>query len=115
MAISSTWSGECPWVSRYARRRAVIASLNLAGLVFATMFAAAAAVACNWLLLRVTFHLMRSAAVRKNPDSVAAKRPTARTESVRATPELARGFARNRGSRWNRGVAVVSDRTNTPE
>jgi hypothetical protein len=46
----------------------MIATLNLAGLAFATMFAAAAAVACNWLLLRVTFHLMRLAAVRKNPE-----------------------------------------------
>ncbi len=74
----------------------MIASLNLAGLVFATMFAAAAAVACNWLLLRLTFHLMRPAAARKNPESVAAKRPTVRTELVRGTSELARVFAPNR-------------------
>lgn len=52
----------------------MIATLNLAGLVFATMFAAAAAVACNWLLLRVTFRLMRPAAVRRNPESAPAQR-----------------------------------------
>ncbi len=74
----------------------MIASLNLAGLVFATMFAAAAAVACNWLLLRLTFHLMRPAAVRKNPESASAQRPTVRTELVRGTAELARAFAPNR-------------------
>ncbi len=74
----------------------MIATLNLAGLVFATMFAAAAAVACNWLLLRVTFHLMRPAAVRKNPHSVAAKRPTVRTELVGGSAEMARIFAPNR-------------------
>jgi hypothetical protein len=74
----------------------MIATLNLAGLVFATMFAAAAAVACNWLLLRVTFHLMRPAAVRRNPESVVAKRPTVRTELVRGIAELARIFAPNR-------------------
>jgi hypothetical protein len=74
----------------------MVATLNLAGLVFATMFAAAAAVGCNWLLLRVMFHLMRPAAVRKNPESVAAKRPTVRTELVRGTAELARAFAPNR-------------------
>lgn len=74
----------------------MVATLNLAGLVFATMFAATAAVACNWLLLLVMFHLMRPAAVRKNPESVAAKRPTVRTELVRGTAELARVFAPNR-------------------
>lgn len=74
----------------------MIATLNLAGLAVATMFAAAAAVACNWLLLRVMFHLMRPAAVRKNPESVSAKRPTVRTELVRGTAELARAFAPNR-------------------
>jgi hypothetical protein len=74
----------------------MIATLNLTGLVLATMFAAAAAVTCNWLLLRVMFHLMRPAAVRKNPESVAAKRPTVRTELVRGTTELARVFAPNR-------------------
>jgi hypothetical protein len=74
----------------------MVATLNLIGLAFATMFAAAAAVACNWLLLRVMFHLMRPAAVRKNPGSAAAKRPTVRTELVRGTAELARVFAPNR-------------------
>jgi hypothetical protein len=74
----------------------MIATLNLTGLVLATMFAAAGAVACNWLLLRVMFHLMRPAAARKSPESVAAKRPTVRTELVRGTAELARVFAPNR-------------------
>ncbi len=74
----------------------MIAALNLAGLVVATMFAAAVAVACHWLLLCVTFHLMRPAAVRKNPESAAAKRPTVRTELVRGAAELARAFAPNR-------------------
>jgi hypothetical protein len=74
----------------------MIVTLNLAGLVFATMFAAAAAVACNWLLLRVMFHLMRPAAVRKNSESAPAQRPTVRTELVRGRAELARVFAPNR-------------------
>ena len=74
----------------------MVATLNLVGLVFATMFAAAVAVACNWLLLRATFHLMRPAAVRKNPEGVAAKRQTVRTELVRGTAELAQVFAPNR-------------------
>jgi len=62
----------------------MIATLNLAALVVATMFAAAAAVTCNWLLLRVALQLMQPAA---------AKRPTVRTELVRGTAELARVFA----------------------
>jgi len=74
----------------------MVATLNLIGLVFATMFAAATAVACNWLLLRVMFQLMRSAAVRKNPESAPTQRPTVRAELVRGTAELARVFAPNR-------------------
>jgi hypothetical protein len=74
----------------------MIATLNLAGLVVATMFAAAAGVACNWLLLRVTLQLMQPAAVRKTLEGAAAKRPTMRTELVRGTAELARAFAPNR-------------------
>ena len=74
----------------------MIATLSFAGLVFATIFAAVAAVVCNWLLLRVMFHLMRPAAVRKNSESAAAIRPTVRTELVRGTAELARAFAPSR-------------------
>ncbi len=74
----------------------MVATLNLTGLVITTMFAAAAAVACNWLLLRVMFHLMRPAAVRKDPGSAAAKRPAVRTELVSGTAELARVFGPNR-------------------
>ncbi len=74
----------------------MIATLNLAGLVVATLFAAATAVACNWLLLRVALQLMQPAAVRKTLEGAAAKRPTVRAELVRGTAELARAFAPNR-------------------
>src|SRR5258708_38817537 len=100
------WPRECPCALRSARRWAMAATLNLIGLVFATMFAAAAAVACNWLLLRVMFHLMRPAAVRKNPWSAATKRPTVRTELARCTAELAAGFAPSRGSRRKRRLSA---------
>jgi hypothetical protein len=43
----------------------MIAMLNFGGLVVATIVAAAAAVACNWLMLCVAFHLMQPAAIRK--------------------------------------------------
>jgi hypothetical protein len=43
----------------------MIAMLNFGGLIVATMIAAAAAVACNWLMLRVAFYLMQPAAIRK--------------------------------------------------
>lgn len=74
----------------------MIATLNLAGLVLATIFAAVAALVCNGLLLRVMFNLMRPAAVGKTPRSAAPKRPTVRTELVRGTAKLARAFAPNR-------------------
>ena len=74
----------------------MIATLSFAGLVLATIFAAVAAVVCNWLFLRVMFNLMRPAAVRKTADSAAAKRPTMRTELVHGTAELARAFAPSR-------------------
>jgi hypothetical protein len=61
--------------------------LNFGGLVVATIVAAAAAVACNWLMLCVAFHLMQPAAIRKT---------SVRTELVRATEQLARAFAPNR-------------------
>ncbi len=63
------------------------AMFNFAGLVLATIFAAAVAVACNWLTLRVTFHLMQPAAVRKTPTQ---------TLLVRRTMLLARAFTPNR-------------------
>jgi hypothetical protein len=65
----------------------MIAMLNFGGLVVATIVAAAAAVACNWLMLRVAFHLMQPAAIRKT---------SVRTELVRGTEQLARSFAPNR-------------------
>jgi len=65
----------------------MIAMLNFGGLVVATIVAAAAAVACNWLMLRAAFHLMRPAAVR---------RTWVRTELVRGTDQPARSFAPNR-------------------
>jgi hypothetical protein len=63
------------------------AMLNFGGLVVATIIAAAAAVACNWLMLRVAFHLMQPAAIRKT---------SVRTELVRGTEQLARAFGPNR-------------------
>jgi hypothetical protein len=74
----------------------MIAALSFAGLVLATIFAAVAAVLCNWLLLRVMFHLMRPAVVRRTLESASAKRPTVRTELVRGTAELTRAFAPSR-------------------
>jgi hypothetical protein len=74
----------------------MIATLNFAGLVFATILAAAAAVVCNWLFLRVMFHLMRPAAVRKTPEGSALKRTTVRSELVRGTAELVRALAPSR-------------------
>jgi hypothetical protein len=65
----------------------MVAMLNFAGLVLATIFAAAVAVACNWLMLQVTFHLMQPAAIRKTP---------AQTLLMRRTMQLARALAPNR-------------------
>jgi hypothetical protein len=65
----------------------MIAMLTFGGLLVATIVAAAAAVACNWLMLRVAFHLMQPAAIRKT---------SVRTELVRGTEQLARSFAPNR-------------------
>jgi len=74
----------------------MIATLSFAALVLATIFAAVAAVVCNWLFLRVMFNLMRPAAVRRTANSEAAKRPTVRTELAQGTAELARAFAPSR-------------------
>ena len=65
----------------------MIAMLNFTGLVLATILAAAVAVACNWLMLQVTFHLMQPAAFRKTPTH---------TLLARRTLRLARAFAPNR-------------------
>jgi hypothetical protein len=65
----------------------MIAMLHFTTLVIATMFAAAAAVASQWLLLRAAFLLMRPATAR---------RVSLRTELVRGTRELARAFSVNR-------------------
>jgi len=65
----------------------MIAMLHIAILVTSTMFAAAAAVAFNWLLLRATFLMMRPATAKRIP---------ARTALVRGTAELARAYAGHR-------------------
>lgn len=65
----------------------MIVMLNFAGLVLATIFAAAVAVACNWLMLQATFHLMQPAAVRKTPTQ---------TLLVRRTMQQVRAFSPNR-------------------
>ena len=65
----------------------MIAMLHFATLVVTTMFAAAAAVAFHWLLLRAAFLMMRPATARRIP---------VRTELVRGTAELARAFAAHR-------------------
>jgi hypothetical protein len=65
----------------------MIAMLQFTTLVIATIFAAAAAVALNWLCLRVAFVLMQPATAR---------RMVVRTELARGTAQLARAFASNR-------------------
>jgi hypothetical protein len=74
----------------------MIATLDFAGLILATILAAATAVVCNWLFLRVMFSLMRPAAIPKTLATAAEKRPTVRTELVRGTAELARALAPSR-------------------
>ena len=65
----------------------MIALLGITTLTLATLFALAAATAFHWLLLRVAFHLMRPAAIR---------RVTVRTELAQGTSRLTRAFAANR-------------------
>lgn len=65
----------------------MIAMLNFATLVIATMFAAAAAAALHWLFLRGTFLMMRPATARRIP---------IRTELVSGTAQIARAFASSR-------------------
>ena len=64
----------------------MIAMLDFTTFVIATIFAAAAAVALNWLFLRVAFVLMQPAM---------ASRTVLRTELVRGTAQLARAFISN--------------------
>jgi hypothetical protein len=65
----------------------MIAMLQFATLVIATIFAAAAAVALHWLFLGAAFLMMRPATAR---------RIQVRTELVRGTTQLARTFASQR-------------------
>ncbi len=65
----------------------MIAILQFATLVIATLLAAAAAVAFHWLLLRATFLLMRPAT---------AHRIAPRTELAHGTAALARAYAAHR-------------------
>ena len=61
----------------------MIATLHFATLVAATIFAVAAALAVDWLLLKVAFALMRPAAARRTlPGS----------QLVRGTQRLTRAF-----------------------
>jgi len=64
--------------------------LQFSTLVIATMFAAAAAVAFDWLLLRAAFHLMRPATARRVP--VRSLKAQGKAELVRGTMLLARAF-----------------------
>jgi hypothetical protein len=64
--------------------------LQVTTLVIATMFAAAAAVAFDWLLLRAAFHLMRPATARRVP--VRSLTAQGKAELVRGTMLLARAF-----------------------
>ncbi|HEY2459774.1 MAG TPA: hypothetical protein VGI16_03165 [Candidatus Acidoferrum sp.] len=63
------------------------AMLTFMTLVIATLLAAAAAVAFDWLLLRAAFHLMRPAT---------AQRKSMRYDLVQGTVQLARAFAPHR-------------------
>jgi hypothetical protein len=65
----------------------MIAMLNYLTLAFTTLFAAAAAVAFHWLLLRAMFVLMRPATARH------VNRPT---HLVPGTAQLARSYAPER-------------------
>ncbi len=65
----------------------MIATLHFATLVITTLFAAAAAVAFHWVLLRAMFVLMRPATAR---------RVASPTHRVSATTQLARAYASQR-------------------
>ncbi len=65
----------------------MIAMLHFATLVITTLFAAAAALAFDWMLLRAMFVLMRPATAR---------RVNAPSQLVRGTAQLARAYAAQR-------------------
>ena len=65
----------------------MIAMLHFVTLVITTIFAAAAALAFDWMLLRAMFVLMRPATVRRIP---------ATPHLVRGTSQLARAYAPHR-------------------
>jgi len=65
----------------------MIAMLHFATLVVTTIFAVAAAVAFDWMLLRAMFVLMRPATARRIP---------ATPHLVRRTTQLARAYAPHR-------------------
>jgi hypothetical protein len=65
----------------------MIALLSLTTLTLATLFALAAAAAFQWLLLRITVHLMQPATANRRP---------VRTELVRGTTPWARVFVPHR-------------------
>jgi len=65
----------------------MIAILQFATLVVTTIFAAAIAVAFDWMLLRAMFVLMRPATIRRVP---------APAHMVRGTTQLARAYAPHR-------------------
>ena len=65
----------------------MIAVLDLVSLVVATVVAGAAAVALQWLLIRVAMQLMRPATARQIH---------VRTELARGTMQLARAFSPRR-------------------
>lgn len=79
----------------------MIAIAHSAGLVLTTIFAAAAAVLLDWLLLRAMFQLMRPATASRAqhgplqkaaPATTSAKHTTFGAELVQGTRELARHF-----------------------
>jgi hypothetical protein len=65
----------------------MIALLSFTTLAVATIFALAAGTAFQWLLLRVSVHLMQPATARRR---------VARTELAHGTAQLARAFAPHR-------------------
>jgi hypothetical protein len=62
----------------------MMAMVQFATLVVATMFAVAAAAVLHWLLLKAAFRIMRPATARRIP---------ARTELERGTAQLARAYS----------------------
>ena len=63
----------------------MIAMLHFATLVITTLFAAAAAVAIHWMLLRTMFVLMRPATARRKPAPAQLARGTAQFVHAYAT------------------------------